>query len=453
MNTGIRKNKTKKIRRIILFTVLIILIIMLIFLFTKKENNLVSNKYEALNTVQLDRFRVVEYFIYGTHLTIRGNLPLNDVSNIKEVSMVLVNKDDNKENIELETEYIVNESVISFNTKELVNDSIYLDNLSIGEYYLMLKVDSNYYTGLNNTEYNNLTYYTLTSNDSNNKIDISFGYKDEIPYIEFSIKETKLPNDVYDIVIDPGHGGKDPGNTSQSVPEKEQVLEISKKIKTKLEALGYKVLLTRDSDINPGNIVFKREDGITSYIDPYGEGGRIGLSYESKAKYTFSIHTNAHPKADEYYGFEIYTPRDVNYDLARSLTDNIVELSEVNYSTNWYYRKSKGIYTRLLSKDDLANMKISADELGIEMYPSANSNTVYNYMIRETGGYMMGAYVDGRDPEKGTNPYINYNHATETYLIEFGYASSEIDYPKIVNNKDEMAEGFVKGFISYIENK
>lgn len=98
-------------------------------------------------------------------------------------------------------------------------------------------------------------------------------------------------------------------------------------------------------------------------------------------------------------------------------------------------------------------MKESAEEMGIEMYPTANRNTVYNYMIRETGGYMMGAYTDGRDPEKGENPYRNYNQATETYLIEFGYASSEIDYPKIINNKDEMAEGFTKGFRNYIESK
>lgn len=361
MNVRTRKNKIKKIRRILLLSFILILTLSLVLILNKKEDKQISSS--VLEKVQLDRFKIVEYFIYGPHLSIRGNLSLNDTSNINDVKMVLVNKDESKKNIELETEYEINDSLISFNTKELVNDSVYLDDLTVGEYYLMLNVDSNFYTGLNNTDYNSLTYYTLTKNKTNNKTDISFGYSKEVPFIDFSIRETKLPNNVYDIVIDPGHGGEDPGNTSQSVPEKEQVLEISKKMKNKLEALGYKVLLTRGSDMNPGNIIFKREDGKTSYTDPYGEGGRIGLSYETKAKYTFSVHTNAHPKASEYYGFEIYTPRDVNYDLARSLADNIVDLSDVDYSTNWYYRKSKGIYTRLLSNDDLIGMKESAEEM------------------------------------------------------------------------------------------
>jgi len=53
------------------------------------------------------------------------------------------------------------------------------------------------------------------------------------------------------IVIDPGHGGKDPGTIGKKVKvyEKDVVLEIAKKLRDKLVAKGgYEVLMTRESD-------------------------------------------------------------------------------------------------------------------------------------------------------------------------------------------------------------
>lgn len=52
------------------------------------------------------------------------------------------------------------------------------------------------------------------------------------------------------IVIDPGHGGKDPGATGPTgLREKDVTLAIARKLKTALERRGgYKVILTRDSD-------------------------------------------------------------------------------------------------------------------------------------------------------------------------------------------------------------
>jgi N-acetylmuramoyl-L-alanine amidase len=52
------------------------------------------------------------------------------------------------------------------------------------------------------------------------------------------------------IVIDPGHGGEDPGARKFGTVEKDVVLSFSLKLRDKLAATGfYKVLMTRDSDV------------------------------------------------------------------------------------------------------------------------------------------------------------------------------------------------------------
>ena len=53
------------------------------------------------------------------------------------------------------------------------------------------------------------------------------------------------------IIIDPGHGGKDPGTVVGSNSEKAITLKVSTLVKQKLEAAGAKVLMTRTGDTYP----------------------------------------------------------------------------------------------------------------------------------------------------------------------------------------------------------
>ena len=60
------------------------------------------------------------------------------------------------------------------------------------------------------------------------------------------------------IVIDPGHGGADPGKVGvNGALEKDINLQMAQKLKAKLEANGIKVQMTREDDTVPNN---KKED-------------------------------------------------------------------------------------------------------------------------------------------------------------------------------------------------
>jgi N-acetylmuramoyl-L-alanine amidase len=93
------------------------------------------------------------------------------------------------------------------------------------------------------------------------------------------------------VVIDPGHGGVDPGTRSaEGITEKEVVLAFAKTLKQKLAAKGkYEVVLTREDD----RFLALRE--------------RVEFAQKRDAKLFVSIHADYFPKANGARGATIYT--------------------------------------------------------------------------------------------------------------------------------------------------
>lgn len=88
------------------------------------------------------------------------------------------------------------------------------------------------------------------------------------------------------IYIDPGHGGVDPGAYYKNTYEDVINLEISLKLKDKIESLGGTVYLTREGDYdvaNPNAYLRKRSD----------LSNRANMINESNANIYLSIHLNA----------------------------------------------------------------------------------------------------------------------------------------------------------------
>lgn len=401
-------------KKIMMFIIIVIAVIFA-YIFIKKEDLV----YELLKDVEEDEFYITKYSIFGTHMNMEGCI---DKTIDGDTSLVLKNKD---EEIIIDSDFSKENNKICFSLSDKNNDGLYLDDLKIGNYLLLVKIDEKYYSVNNKTEYENLEYYTITKNNQNNKINILFdNYKDK-NYLEFKISNTKLPNDVYDITIDPGHGGKDIGASGKlngtNYHEADITLKISMLLKKNLEDLGLKVKMTREDDIK---------------VDPYGEGGRSLIPNESNSKYSLSIHINSASGTMNYGGVEIYTPDNINLDFATLLSNNLSNV--VGYSKKPTDKISKGIYYTYFTKKDIQESKDEMIEKGMKPY-DIKEGSPYMYMIREVGGIHTGAYIDGRNEYYGLNKYYNSNKVAEPYLLELAYINYSNDLKMLVNNPEKFS--------------
>lgn len=144
--------------------------------------------------------------------------------------------------------------------------------------------------------------YTILSNSKDDKISISLKGNENIK------PEDRL------VVIDPGHGGKDPGAVSPNgTKEKDVVLAISHKLNEGLEAKGYNTLMIRNEDF----FVDKRE--------------RANIANMNQGDIFISIHANAFEENPKVSGIEIlYCPtnsnkvdRRNNYQLAKIISQEM----------------------------------------------------------------------------------------------------------------------------------
>ncbi len=104
-----------------------------------------------------------------------------------------------------------------------------------------------------------------------------------------------MPPVLRKIVIDPGHGGKDPGAIGPSgLQEKKVNLDIAKRLKRILKKEGIEVIMTRESDVF---ISLPRRTEIAS---------------QSNADLFVSVHANSSPVRGV-NGMEVFSMRDLEY--------------------------------------------------------------------------------------------------------------------------------------------
>ena len=417
------------------FLILIIIIVGAYFAYTKlvKEKKEEPPKfiYHDILTKIGEKKVDVDYFaIYGKYLNFKGTIPSEGNYNI-----IFKN---NKEEIKIPT----NISDNTFFTNKYINDGINLEKLKIGNYLMLLCEDKNEtgeqdricYNLSNKTDYHDNKYYTITRNKKNNLIVFNEKSYENHNFWEISIKEEKLPSDVYDIVIDPGQGGVDSGAVNGRYRESSFNLDFAKTLKDALENEGYKVKLTREEDMA---------------LDNYGVGSRTGIPYETKAKLMYSVHLNSSGYSGQ-NGTEVYYAYQDKNTYAKEIADNIVKYAKTKYSNNPQNKVLDGTYMRVYSKENIAALKREAKREGYEPYDFTDHETYY-FFIRETGGIMTHAFSDGRNKKYKENVYRNYNQGVEAYLLELGYISNSSDVKNLINNKDGYIKAMKESILSYAE--
>ena len=121
-----------------------------------------------------------------------------------------------------------------------------------------------------------------------------------ISFLFVGIFDVKASNPISNkvIVIDPGHGGLDPGTIYKDTYEKDINMSISLYLKEELEKHKIKVLLTRsgDYDLSKPNALYRKKSDFDNRI-------KIINNY---ADYYISIHLN-YLSDSKYFGVQVFS--------------------------------------------------------------------------------------------------------------------------------------------------
>ncbi len=213
-----------------------------------------------------------------------------------------------------------------------------------------------------------------------------------------SIKQP-VDHSVQVIVLDPGHGGKDPGAVGKilKVKEKDVNLEVALKLKTLLEKeLGVRVLMTRTDD---------------RFVSL---GDRTRFANEHKADIFVSIHANASknssPKGAETYYLATAMTSDAR--AVEALENKVVELYEGGASARSKYDGLDFILSDLSQTEHLQ----SSNEL---------ASSVQQNLIAGCKAYDRGV--------KQANFYVLKGAFMPSILIELGFLSNPDEERLLVN--------------------
>lgn len=163
------------------------------------------------------------------------------------------------------------------------------------------------------------------------------------------------------IVIDPGHGGEDPGKVGvNDILEKDINLQISMKVRDLLEEVGIKVVMTREDDKVPKR---KKED----------LGNRVELINKTKPTLALCIHQNSYTTPD-IFGAQVFyhTKTEEAVDVATLVQESMRAIDpnnkrEVKENDTYYMLKLSEVPTIIVECGFLTN-PTEAQKLTTEEY-------------------------------------------------------------------------------------
>lgn len=213
------------------------------------------------------------------------------------------------------------------------------------------------------------------------------------------------------VIIDPGHGGHDPGTMSKKgLREKDLVLDISTRVAALLEREGFEVLMTRTQDV----------------FIPLEE--RTAIANSRGADLFVSIHVNASrsskPRGIETYYLNLATSPDAAEVAARENASTTRRLSELNDLLQKVMNNSKIEESRELARHVQTTMAVN----------------------------LFQSQRDSRNRGIKTAPfYVLLGARVPSVLVEVAYLSNQQD-EELLNSvayRSKIAESIAKGVGSY----
>jgi len=217
------------------------------------------------------------------------------------------------------------------------------------------------------------------------------------------------------IVIDPGHGGKDPGcYINKAIQEKDIVLKLAKKLKGIIETrLGCEVFLTRTED---------------KFV-PLDE--RTAFANVKKADVFISLHVNSH-KQSNIYGLETYFLNMATDERAVMLAAKENATSEKNISD-----------LQSILNDLMLNTKISeSSKLAYKVQDGMTAGIKKTYKTNKSLGVKQAPF------------YVLIGAEMPAILIETGFITNDTERKRLQNEKyhEILADGIVNGIDTYIKS-
>lgn len=252
-------------------------------------------------------------------------------------------------------------------------DEITIDTIKTSNHYYKVNIDTNIQNGVYELYLKNNELEPLTNNMNNyNKIARAH-IGDKLVTMDYSKGNVNIKIEnfeyLYDIVIDPGHGGSDAGATNGKYIEKKLNLELSQYEKQRYEQMGLKVLLLRED-----NDTYGIKLGDENLEDVERKGYAVGY-YGSVSKIVYSNHHNSSGNTSS-AGWEILVPAHATYEDLKVEHQIAQEWQEA-------YTKIVNPYYRFYTKDfetGTVNNKYNGEIYNFEDYYAVIRipNKIYN---------------------------------------------------------------------------
>lgn len=241
-----------------------------------------------------------------------------------------------------------------------------------------------------------------------------YGEGQEAPEVEPDILplSQQLGLKVKRIVLDPGHGGKDPGAIGpRGLKEKDVVLSLAKRIKPRLEALGYEVLMTRTTDV-----FVELKD-------------RARFANDNKADLFVSLHTNA-SKNRSVRGIETYF-----LGVARDRLSSETAMLENAVSNENALSDLEQILHSLINQNNMWHSSILAETVQDSMHSNLNGKygTIKNLGVKQAPFFVL---------SKTTMPAV----LVETSFISNSHGEKLLERTDF---RETLSDSITRGIVDY----